>query len=206
MRAGTRRAGTLGLLVALLIATAAFAGPAAAQSIPFQNWTVKGSLKLKKLNQSTTFPAGSVFNGSADLATGDLTGHVTVPTFKARLTVFGIPADATLELVEASPVSGKVVLGSPNITVTGSSSFIIRIRRLASPYLPLNLVASRCQTADPVTLPLNYTGPLDLVNGFRFTGTTTIPRLTGCGLSTPLLTTLMSGPGNPFDVSIAPPS
>ena len=48
--------------------------------------------------------------------------------------------------------------------------------------------------------------PLDLVNGFAFSGATTIPRLTGCGLTTPLLTLLMSGPGNAFAVRISPPS
>jgi hypothetical protein len=128
-----------------------------------------------------------------------------VPVFKARLTVFGIPADATLELVETSPVSGTVVLGGTT-TIDGTSSFLIRIRKLASPYLPLNLVASRCQTAEPVTLQLHYSGPPDFANGFAFAGATTIPRLTGCGLTTPLLTALMSGPGNPFSVRIAPPA
>ena len=57
-----------------------------------------------------------------------------------------------------------------------------------------------------MTLQLHYSGPPDFVNGFVFAGTTTIPRLTGCGLTTPLLTALMSRPGNPFSVRIAPPS
>ena len=205
MRAGHFRARTLGLTAAMLVAAAAFASSASAQSIPFSHWNATGSLTLKKLNQSVAFPAGSEFNGALDVPTRKLTGHVTVPVFTARLNVLGIPADATLELVETSPVAGTVVLGGTT-TIDATSSFLIRIRRVASPYLPLNLVASRCQTADPVTLQLHYSGPPDFANGFAFAGTTTIPRLTGCGLTTPLLTALMSGPGNPFSVRIAPPS
>ena len=56
-----------------------------------------------------------------------------------------------------------------------------------------------------MTLALHYSGPLDLAAGFTFTGTTTIPRLTGCGLTTPLLTALLSGPGNAFTVRLSPP-
>jgi hypothetical protein len=193
------------LAAVTVLALLAIAAPASAQSLPFNDWDVKGNLTIKKLNQGVAFPPGSKFNGSVDLATRNLTGHVTVPTFKSRLRVLGFPVDATLELVETSPVAGDVVLGGTT-TIDATSSFVIRIRRLASPYLPLNLVASRCQTAGPVTLKLHYSGPLDLVNGFAFSGTTTIPRLTGCGLTTPLLTLLMSGPGNAFYVRISPPA
>ena len=97
-----------------------------------------------------------------------------------------------------------MVLGGTT-TIDGQSPFIIHIRKLKSPLLPLNLVGGNCRTSAPVVLPLHYSGPLDLVNGFTFTGTTTIPALTGCGLATPLLNALMAGPNNPFSVAIAPP-
>ena len=99
MRAGHFRARTLGLTAALLVAAAAFASSASAQSIPFSHWKATGSLTIKKLNQGVAFPAGSEFNGALDVPTRKLSEHATVPVFKARLTVFGIPADATLELV-----------------------------------------------------------------------------------------------------------
>jgi hypothetical protein len=203
MLARRRRSGLVAAVVVLATMTAA--APASAQTIPFDHWKASGTLTIKKLNQGVAFPAGSEFNGSLDVPTRRLTGHVTVPVFKSRLTVFGIPADATLELVETAPVAGTVVLGGTT-TIDATSSFVIRIRRLASPWLPLNLVASRCQTASPVTLQLHYSGPPDFANGFAFAGTTTIPRLTGCGLTTPLLTALMSGPGNPFSVRLTPPA
>jgi hypothetical protein len=169
----------VGLLMTLAVAFAA--SSASAASLPFTNWNLSGTLTVKKLNQSVTLPAGSRFNGSVDLSTGALTGDVTIPEFTTRFRVLGLPVDAT-------------------------SALTIKIGRLSSPLLPLNLVGGFCQTSSPASLPLHYVGPLDLASGFTFSGTTTIPPLEHCGLATPLLNTLMAGSGNPFTVKLSPPS
>ncbi|HEU0025024.1 MAG TPA: hypothetical protein VFQ12_10350, partial [Thermoleophilaceae bacterium] len=175
------------VVVGAVVAAVGWGAPAAqAVEIPFTNWTVKGKLTVAKLKQDVTLPQGSTFNGVLETTTQQLTGHVVVPRFTARFTVLGVPADATLELVEAGPSTARVVLGGTT-TIDGQSSFTIYIRKLKSPLLPLNLVGGNCRTSTPVVLPLHYSGPLDLVNGFTFAGTTTIPSLTGCGLATPLL-------------------
>jgi hypothetical protein len=193
------------VIFAVTIATLGWSAPAApAAEVPFVNWTVKGNLTVAKLKQDVVLPPGSTFNGTLETTTEQLTGHVAVPRFTTRFRVLGVPADATLELVESGPATARVVLGATT-TIDGQSSFTIHIRKLRSPLLPLNLVGGNCRTSAPVVLPLHYSGPLDLVNGFTFTGTTTIPSLTGCGLATPLLNALMAGPNNPFSVSIAPP-
>ena len=194
----------VGLLMTLAVAFAA--SSASAASLPFTNWNLSGTLTVKKLNQSVTLPAGSRFNGSVDLSTGALTGDVTIPEFTTRFRVLGLPVDATLDLVEAGPATGHVTLGSPNITIDGTSALTIKIGRLSSPLLPLNLAGGFCQTSSPASLPLHYVGPLDLASGFTFSGTTTIPPLEHCGLATPLLNTLMAGSGNPFTVKLSPPS
>ncbi len=196
-----RRAATLTVALAAMGTVA----PAAnAAEIPFTGWTVKGDLTVAKLNQKVTLPPGSRFDGVLETTTQQLTGHVAVPQFTTRFTVLGVPADATLELVEAGPSTAKVVLGGTT-TIDGQSAFVIHIRKLKSPLLPLNLVGGNCRTSAPVVLPLHYSGPPDFAKGFAFTGTTTIPSLTGCGLATPLLNALMAGPNNPFSVAIAPP-
>jgi hypothetical protein len=194
--------------VATTVAGLSAVSAASAATLSFTNWTTSGSLTVAKLHQSVKLPAGSTFNGSIDTTTGQLTGHVSIPPFTSRLTVLGVPVDATLQFVEAQPVSGTVTLGSPNSTVNASASAIIKITRLSSPLLPLlNLAGNSCQTSSPVVLPLNATGPTSqLLTGITFTGTTTIPLLQRCGLATPLLNLLMAGPNNPFSVSIAPPS
>src|SRR5215217_4369111 len=191
------------LFMAALAAVGAAVPAAQAAEVPFPGWTVKGDLTVAKLNQKVTLPPGSRFDGVLDTTTQQLTGHVVVPRFTTRFTVLGVPADATLELVEAGG-EAEVVLGGTT-RIDGQSAFVINIRRLSSPLLPLNLVGGSCRTSAPVVLPLHYEGPPDFVNGFKFTGVTTIPSLTGCGLATPLLNLLMAGPNNPFSISIAPP-
>jgi hypothetical protein len=205
MTPGRKLARRVGATVAALV-TIAFAAPAAhAAQVPFNDWTVKGKLGLAKLHQDVTLPPGGTFNGSLETTTEQLTGHVAIPRFTSRLTVLGFPVDATLDLVEAGPATARVVLGGTT-TIDGQSALTVYIRKLRSPYLPLNLVSSRCRTSAPVVLPLHYAGPLDLVNGFTFSGKTTIPPLTGCGLTTPVLNLVMAGPNNPFSVTIAPPA
>jgi hypothetical protein len=193
-------------VAAVLVAILAYSAPTApAAEVRFSNWIVFGNLHLKKLNQDVVLPRGSAFNGVLDTTTGRLIGHVTVPRFTSRLIVLGaVPADATIDLVEAAPASARVVLGGTT-TIDGEASAFVYIRRLQSPLLPLNLVSGQCRTSAPLVLPLHYSGPPDFVNGFTFRGTTTIPALRGCGLSTPLLTLFMSGPDNRFSITIKPP-
>ena len=122
-----RRAATLTVLLAAMGTVA----PAAnAAEIPFTGWTVKGDLTVAKLNQKVTLPPGSRFDGVLETTTQQLTGHVAVPQFTTRFTVLGVPADATLELVEAGPSTAKVVLGGTT-TIDGQSAFVIHIRKLS---------------------------------------------------------------------------
>jgi hypothetical protein len=185
----------------------AAASTAAADTVvPFNNWVVSGSLTVAKLHQAATLPSGATFNGTADITTGTITGDVSIPQFTTRLTVLGLPVDATLQFVEAHPVSGTIAINPPNATVSATAAAFVHITRLSSPLLPLNLVGNSCRTSAPVVLPLNVTENAFtlLLQGFTTSGTTTIPPLQGCGLATPLLNLLMAGPNNPFSVKLAP--
>jgi hypothetical protein len=70
-------------------------------------------------------------------------------------------------------------------------------------------VPTNCETSEPVTLPLHTTVPLTEVTiEAHFAGTVTIPSikcegLQGLALGV-LLTELMSGPGNPYSIGLAP--
>jgi hypothetical protein len=199
----TRRA-FFALAVALLTAVVVSVPAASAADVvlPFTNYKVGGSLTVKKLNQSITLPAGSTFNGSANLTTQQLSGNVFIPEFTSTVKVLGVPTQVTTKLDEAQPVQGSITV-DPNFTihVRSTTSAILRIKKLR---LGLLSVPTTCRTADPVVLTLNYDGPLAFP--LAFDGTTTIPRLTGCGLLGPTLGTLLSGPGNPYHVTLAPPS
>jgi len=195
------------IAAALCVATvAACAGTAQAADfvVPFNNWRVGGTLTLAKLQQNVSFPAGSTFNGSADLTTGQLTGTVSIPTFTSTIRVLGIPIQVTQQIVPTGPATGTITIGSGGTaTIAGSSSDTIYLRSLG---IGLLSIPTTCHTAAPVVFGLNYTGPLSLSTGFTFSGTTTIPRLTGCGLISPVLSTLLSGPGNAYTLTLSPPS
>jgi hypothetical protein len=197
------RRAVLGTAVALLAACVVSVPAASAADVvlPFTNYQVGGSLTVKKLNQSITLPAGSTFNGSANLTTSELSGHVFIPEFTSTIRVLGIPTQVTTKLDEAQAAQGTIKVDSTGVHIRSTTSAILRIKKLR---LGLLGVPTTCRTADPIQLTLNYDGPLAFP--LAFDGTTTIPPLTGCGLLGPTLGTLLSGPGNAYHVTLAPPS
>jgi hypothetical protein len=197
------RRAVLGTAVAVLAAGVVSAPAASAADVvlPFTNYQVGGSLTVKKLNQSITLPAGSTFNGSANLTTSELSGHVFIPEFTSTIRVLGIPTRVTTKLDEAQPTQGTISIDSTGVHIRSTTSAILRIKKLR---LGLLSVPTTCRTAEPIQLTLNYDGPLSYP--LAFDGTTTIPPLTGCGLLGPTLGTLLSGPGNAYHVTLAPPS
>jgi hypothetical protein len=198
------RRAVLALAVALA-ATCAVSVPtvsAADVVLPFENYRVGGTLTVKKLNQSITLPAGSTFNGSANVTQGTLSGHVSIPEFTSTIRVLGIPTRVTTKLEEVQPVQGTVKL-DPDFTthIRSTTTAILRIKKLR---IGLLSVPTTCRTASPILLTLNYDGPFAFPLNFK--GTTTIPSLTGCGLLGPTLGLLLSGPGNAYHVTLSPPS
>jgi hypothetical protein len=192
------------LFIASLAAAAVLAVPSASAQdavLPFDDYQVGGTLTVKKLDQSITLPPGSTFNGSANLTTHELQGDVFVPEFTSTIRVLGVPTRVTTKLEQAQPVRGTIALDGANVSIRSTSSAILRIKKLR---LGLLSVPTTCRTAEPVVLTLNYDGPLAFP--LAFTGETTIPRLTGCGLLGPTLGTLLSGPGNAYRLTLSPPA
>ena len=198
------RRAVLGMAVALL-AAAVVSVPAASAAdvvLPFTNYKVAGSLTVKKLHQPIALPPGSTFNGQANITQQQLTGDVFIPEFTSTVRVLGIPTQVTTKLEQVQPVQGTVMVDPDfQVHLRSTTTALLRIKKLR---LGLLSVPTTCRTAEPIVLTLNYDGPL--VYPLAFDGTTTIPRLTGCGLLGPTLGTLLSGPGNPYHVTIAPPT
>jgi hypothetical protein len=201
--AGTRFAGSIIALVAFMsLFAGVIASPAGAAdpTLPI-NWVVKASTHLKKLNQTVVVPPGR-FAGSIDLATGDLTGNLTLPPASTEISGAGIPlAKATFQMTQTKPITGHVNFSTLQVTTT--ASFNIRVVSVDPLGLPVNLVGDRCTTSKPITLTLG--GPVNLAKGSTFSGTYTIPPLMNCGLTTPALNLRTAGPGNTFTATFAPP-
>ncbi len=196
------RARLAALVAASVLLTTAPTASAADVILPFSNYKVGGSLTVKKLNQSIALPAGSTFNGWANITQQTLIGNVFIPEFTSTIRVLGVPTNVTTKLEQVQPVQGSVTVDSNfNVHIRSTNTALLRIKKLR---LGLLSVPTTCRTADPIKLTLNYDGPL--VYPLAFDGTTTIPQLTGCGLLGPTLGTLLSGPGNPYHITLAPPS
>jgi hypothetical protein len=202
MRTNVRRSATA-LLVSAFALGATFATAPSASAAPLIaiDWNVNAKTTLKKLNMEVHVPQGK-FLGVIDLGTGDLAGFLLLPPANVRIQPLGpIPlADATFQIAPAF-VTGKVDLAT--FQVQTHAEFDIKVTKVSPAGLPVNLVGDQCTTSKPVAVDIG--GKADLVNGSTFTGTYTIPPLKTCGLLTPALSAVMSGPGNTFTGTFTPP-
>jgi hypothetical protein len=218
--------------VTALGAVAVAAPPASAAQLvitpKFTNWVVAGSLTAKKSQQTVTLPQGSTFNGSGELILeevsglvlghGTITGSVFVPPFNAVLTlpILGIPTPVTTGITfnqvgqaegTVTPATGCVQVNAcVKVTVPTKANVGFTVVGILGVQVP-----THCETSEPVELALTQTlNLLEIVrNGNHFTGTTTIPPIKCPGLLGlvlgPVLTTALSGPENPYTISITPP-
>jgi hypothetical protein len=222
MSSAARRLAGLAAGVAA-IAVAVVAAPASGEiDLTFHNWAVYGSLTPKKLNEPVVLPKGSTFNGIARLTNlgeielaGTVNGKLLVPPFDASLRLVGlVPTTVGVTLTEVGEAEG---------TITGAPPAECAHARLAGTCATLAVgakanigltvvgvlgieVPTHCETSEPVFIPLRASLPTSELDESHFKGTVTIPSincegLEGLALGT-LLTTLMSGPDNPYALSL----
>ena len=171
----------------------------AATTIPF-NWNVDASTTLAKL-KLTVDVHGGTFSGAVDVATGALTGDITLPPSTKNISLGRFPlASATFAMTEARPVTGTVNLSTLHVTTT--ATFNIRITNVTVLGLPFNLVGNGCTTSH--SIPVTMSGTANLAGASKFSGTYTIPQLVNCGPLTPLLNLVIPGPGNSFAATATP--
>jgi hypothetical protein len=219
--------------IALLVAVAAIgamsiaATPASAFNFRpfFVNWVVAGSVTDKKIGQVITLPSGSTFNGKADIELlglenihGTITGTVFVPPFHTTLTVLGVPTPVEVAMTfnERGKVEGTVNTapredcGGAEGCVTVTAPTTAEIGLTGAFALGLE-IPTHCETSEPITLPVstNLTFSELVSTGAHAMGKATIPSWTCGGLEGavlgPVLTLALSGPDNPFALSITPP-
>ena len=183
-----------GILV--IAAPAASADP----KIPFSQ-DVYARTHLAKSGLDITVPPGQ-FDGTIDLATGEETGTLTLPPATVTMNLFGlIPvADASFEMAPAGPITGHVDLAT--FAVDTTASFNVKLAKLTPHGTDLNLVGDGCTTMSPISVRMQ--GVVNPATGGTFASTYTIPQFQDCGLLTPVISALVSGPGNTFVASFAP--
>jgi hypothetical protein len=215
-------AATLVVVGGMSVAAApAFAGI----TLTLTNHAVSGYLTPKKLGEPVVLPKHSTFNGTANLATvpptpdwgGTLTGSLTVPPFETSLKLGGaVPSNVGVTFTEVGTSEGTIgeapaadcpepALPGPCAQMKVTSRAIIGITEVG--LLGIG-VPVHCETSEPVVFNLNTDLTFEEVTeiGPHFSGTVTIPSISCSGLEGvlvgPLLTTLMSGPENPYSLYI----
>jgi pimeloyl-ACP methyl ester carboxylesterase len=189
----------------------------AVQHSELKNWKVSGAITARKLHQPFTLPEGSTFNGGVELDTGTGTGtaegNLSIPAFTSSGRLFGVlPTSLGVTLTQAGPLEGTVAPsesspGEEVLTLPTQLSMGITSVKLLGLMLP-----TQCTTAEPVSLPLSATLTREelLTQGWSFAGATTLPKLKCEGFLGPLfslvLTSLISGPENPYTIKITAPS
>jgi hypothetical protein len=213
---------TLAAVAGMSVAAApAFAG----LTLTLTNHAVSGYLTPKKLGEQVVLPKHSTFNGTVNLAStpptpdwgGTLTGSLSVPPFDASLKLAGLlPTKVGITFTEVGTSTGTIgeapatdcagaALPGPCAQMKVTSKAILGITEVG--LLGIG-VPVHCETSEPVVFNLTDNLTFEEVTeiGPHFTGTVTIPIISCDGLEgltvAPLLTTLMSGPDNPYALYI----
>ncbi len=174
----------------------------------FQDWKLKGSLTDKKLGQAITLPEGCTFNGEAEVP-GPFEADTACPPLSTSVKILGVlRVKLGLTLTQAEPVKGSFSAGPEGkLLIKGAAKEKLGITSVS--LLGLTIPTS-CASAAPIVFALETEAPArTLVSGIAFNGETKLPPVK-CGggllgsLFGPILTALMSGPGNPFTLTIEP--
>jgi hypothetical protein len=174
--------------------------------VSLKSWPLAGNIGLKTLAQAVALPDASTFTADTDMTAKTLNGSLSIPTFTTNLKIIGLPADVKLAVTPVGTTTGSATLdGNGQLHVHGNALVNIKVVSAGESILQIPF---GCQTSAPVSLPINFDGPVSsLGNGnLTFTGTTTFPSMTGCGLFSGLFSALMSGPGQTYTFTVKPPA
>lgn len=172
--------------------------------VGLDGWKLGGSMFIKGgINSTVNLPSTSTFTADANMSAQTLNGSLSVPTFTRTIRILGFPVEAKITLANTTATGTVRVDDAGRLHIAGNATATITINSAGEfgIHIPIG-----CRTSSPVNFGLNYSGPVSsLGNGaLRFTGTTTFPSLTGCGLYGPALSLLFSGGGNTFDFTVRP--
>jgi hypothetical protein len=187
---------------------------------------VNGYMTDKKLDQNIPL-SGGAFAGTIGLCieepglaiNGSITNStITFPAFTAPIKLLGTTSEVGLEIKQYGPGEGTITkpAGEECTPTTCNSEeefddITLNVQAQANiAFTSLKLfgltVPTQCETSKPVSLPFVKAMTLtELLEGTTITGSTTLPSVSCKGLLGPLesvlLTSLFSGPKNPYSLT-----
>jgi predicted esterase len=178
-------------------------------AVTLDRWALGGTVHLATLNQDITLPPAGTFSAVSNLTTQRLTGDLAVPDFDSPINFLGfLPLTAKVGL-EPAGTTGTVALDtSGQLRIRGTAKATIVVRQLS--LLGIPVTAAPCRTTTPVEFSLSFDGPVSALGtgSLKFTGTSTIPTLTGCenDFIGAWVGLFMTAPNNTFTYTVTPPA
>jgi len=183
-----------------LIAAAATAPGASADTVVNVHYSLTGTTFLKKLNTTVNLGSGTLA-AAEDLTTGAVSSTLSLPPVTVSMKELGIiPVSATATMVQNGPATGSANLTTN--TITSSASIIFKITKLTAAGLNVP-IGGNCESS-PFSVSLSSGPGFTVSGGGPLSGSYTIPPMHGCGLLTPVLNLLIPGPGNTFNLTLGP--
>src|SRR5262249_42014938 len=141
-----------------------------------------------------------VVNTQVDLDTGALTGQAHIPDLTVHLSLANIiGVTSVVRIVPAGDLTGTVT----GTTLSTTAKFSMQVLNVHLDLTPnINLVPAGCRSSSATSATLVNTPPVDIFGTTTISGTFTVPSFTRCGLLTPLLTLLLSGPNNTLTLNL----
>ncbi len=175
------------------------------------NQTAKVSTYVAKPGKTVVFDGTQTVKVDLGATGNNLTASLNLKPAQMKVDlpiipgVFSIPgvATATMQIEPVGDATGN--LNFADMSVNATQKFNVHITKLTPPIFSfINLVPSTtCKTSTPATMQLS--GKLtSLTDPLTLTSTYTLPKFSGCGLLTPLITQLTSGSGNTVNATFTP--
>jgi hypothetical protein len=173
--------------------------------IPLPAWQLKGSVTEKKSGIAIEVPAGATLSAQGDVTTESLTAQLSIPPIDQTVKVLGIPIKIRGSLTPVGTINGKVSLSETGVlsqTAVGAANM-----KVGSVGVGIFTVPIGCTTTEPIQLPLSISEPVNALStgSFGINTEVTVPEFGGCGVFGPVLSSLMSGPNNPINITASPP-
>lgn len=168
--------------------------------VALDQWPLNAKVMLKTLQQTVSLPSTSSLTAVTNLTNPNLTGKMSIPAFRQSIKILGLSIPVGMRVTPVGDATGTASLDKTGtLAITATAKADITVTSI------LGLPIGECKTATPVNFSLSSSGSVaGLGSGLTFTGTTSFPALKGCLVSA-VLTVLMSGPGQMYSFTIAPP-
>jgi hypothetical protein len=162
---------------------------------------IYATTKVAKSGMTVQAPKGA-FDGTVDLASGNLTGTMSIPPSNLTLSLFGVlpVVEIGFAMEPTRPTTGHVDFATLQSTTT--SQFNIHLTKMTPKGTDVNLVGKDCRTSSPITITIS--GPAALNTASTMSGTFAIPDFSSCGGMTQVINALIPGPGNTFTATFGP--